>query len=315
MFLRFVCVCFMLVFVSGFTQVKADEQLSVVASIRPIHSLVASVLGDEGHVDLVIAGSGSPHSYSLKPSAARALQNADAIFLVGRDLETFLAKPLGELPHKARVVALNDDQSLHLLPSRENEEADDDHGGKNDDDHEHHHHGEGGADPHSWLNPQNAIIMVTKIAKTLGEIAPDKTTIFQKNAEATIRKIKRLDSELVAILTPVQNRPYAVYHDGFQYFEKRYGLTYTQAVVALSHVTPSVAQMVKLKANLKKTGTLCLFSETWMKRKVTTTLANASGAREGVLDTLGAKLEPGPDLYFALMMNLANQMSRCLTEK
>ena len=102
------------------TPASATEPARVVATIKPIHSLVAAVMQGAGAPRLLIGGGASPHTYSLKPSDARALQNADVIFWVGKDLETFLEKPLTALPKTARVVELAAAPGMTLLHSRTN---------------------------------------------------------------------------------------------------------------------------------------------------------------------------------------------------
>ena len=69
----------------------------VVASVAPIHSLVAAVMAGVGEPKLLVPPGASPHAYSLRPSEARALAGADIVFRVGPGLETFLDKPLAAL--------------------------------------------------------------------------------------------------------------------------------------------------------------------------------------------------------------------------
>src|SRR5919106_331168 len=97
----------------------ADPAPAVVVSIKPIHSLVAGVMEGVGAPDLMIEGAGSPHSYALRPSEARALDQAEVVFWVGEGLEAFLAKPLGALSDDATVVELADAKGLRLLSTRE----------------------------------------------------------------------------------------------------------------------------------------------------------------------------------------------------
>ncbi len=97
----------------------AHGELSVAASIKPVHSLVAGVMEGVGTPALVVRGAGSPHTYSLRPSEARALDRADVVFWVGEDLEAFLVSPLSTLAADARVVALSEAPGIVLLPFRE----------------------------------------------------------------------------------------------------------------------------------------------------------------------------------------------------
>ena len=76
------------------TSTIALAEIKVMASIKPVHSLVASIMEGAGSPSLIVQGSASPHTYSLKPSQADELQNADVVFWVGHELEAFLEKPL-----------------------------------------------------------------------------------------------------------------------------------------------------------------------------------------------------------------------------
>ncbi|MTI16017.1 zinc ABC transporter substrate-binding protein [Rhodobacteraceae bacterium RKSG542] len=127
---------------------SAYAQIDVVTSIKPIHSLVASVMQGVGEPELILKAAGSPHAQSLKPSQAAVIQGAEVIFWVGPELETFLAKPLQTVGADARVVELMQAPGLQVLNLREDEnfEAHDHsaHGGEHEEhaDHESHDHDE-----------------------------------------------------------------------------------------------------------------------------------------------------------------------------
>ncbi len=99
--------------------VLAADPVKVVASVKPIHSLVAGVMQGVAEPSLLVKGAASPHSFNLRPSDARALNQADLVFWVGEDLETFLTKPIQSLAGKAQPVALMEESGLTLLPTRE----------------------------------------------------------------------------------------------------------------------------------------------------------------------------------------------------
>jgi Uncharacterized protein conserved in bacteria (DUF2325)/Zinc-uptake complex component A periplasmic len=109
----------------GGTPVPAAE-IDVVASIKPVHSLVAGVMQDAGEPVLLVKGTGSEHSYSLRPSEARALEQAEVVFWVGETMETFLIKPLRALREILRRIARSEglnvvglsDHELHSLGVR-----------------------------------------------------------------------------------------------------------------------------------------------------------------------------------------------------
>jgi zinc transport system substrate-binding protein len=213
----------------------------VVVSIKPIHSLVAGVMQGVGEPTLLVEGAGSPHTYTLRPSEARAIAQADVVFWVGEGLETFLAGPLKTLAPDARLVALGTAPGIELLPARSGgmwQEPRDEDEGEHAGDHAHHEnaseetehagaehgHRHRAGDMHVWLDPQNAKAMVDAIAVALAETDPENAAAYEDNAARLRKELDRLDHRLVEVLAPVDDRPYVVFHDGYQYFERRYGL-------------------------------------------------------------------------------------------
>ena len=123
--------------ISFITGVNAE--IKVVTTIQPLHSLISNVMGNKGKLDLILEGTASPHSFTLKPSHAKMLENADAIFWIDKDLESFLEKPLKSIPKKAKVIHLMDLSSLEIHKFREKNI----YGGHDDhDDHDKHGHKE-----------------------------------------------------------------------------------------------------------------------------------------------------------------------------
>ena len=129
-------------FLSFFT--SANAEIKVVASIKPIHSLASYLMDGVGKPSLIVDGYASPHGFALKPSHAKMLQEADIIFWVGEDIESFLIKPLSSIAKKAEKIELMETKGLNVLKFRErnifDEHDHDDHGhdddhGKKEDDH------------------------------------------------------------------------------------------------------------------------------------------------------------------------------------
>ena len=87
---------------------KTYAEVKVVTTIQPLHSLISNVMGNNGKLNLILEGTASPHSFTLKPSHAKMLENADIIFWIDKDLENFLEKPLKSIPKKAKIVSLMD---------------------------------------------------------------------------------------------------------------------------------------------------------------------------------------------------------------
>lgn len=355
------------------SSVSAD--VKVVASIKPVHSLVSGVMQGVGTPALIVEGAGSPHTYSLKPSQARALQSADVIFWVGHDLEPFLEKPLETLGGNARVIELIDADGIATIEVREGgafdthdhghgheEEHERDH--KDEDAHEHDHkdehadahkdehdhkdehadshkdeddhkdahehehegdhkdehadahgHEDGEVDLHIWLDPENAQAMVLAIRDTLVAADPANTARYRSNAERLVAELGALTGELAATLAPVKAEPFVVFHDGYQYFEKRFGLNTVGAITVSPDVVPGAKRISEIREKLQDLGAGCVFAEPQFTPKLIDVVAEGTGARTGVLDPLGASHAPGEGLYLTLMRDMAASMRDCLSPR
>ncbi|MGB2302020.1 MAG: metal ABC transporter solute-binding protein, Zn/Mn family, partial [Candidatus Puniceispirillaceae bacterium] len=130
--------------------ISAQADVYVVASIKPIHSLVSAVMQGVGEPSLLIEGAGSPHNYALKPSQAYELEKANLIFWIGHDLEAFLQRTIENIAPQAVSVPLIESHGIKTLPFREGASFDEHDHDKHDehdhDKHDEHDHGE--FDPH-----------------------------------------------------------------------------------------------------------------------------------------------------------------------
>jgi zinc transport system substrate-binding protein len=304
----------------------ADDTGSVVVSIKPLHSLVANVMAGVGEPVLILSGGGSEHTYSLRPSEAAALEQARVVFWVGEGLETFLADTIAAVAGKATVVELGEAEGVTRLPTRTgatwdphgDEHAEDAHAGEQaedehaEDGHAEHEDEHGSFDPHVWLDPVNAQALVTAIAATLAEADPEHADAFRANEAETNARLAELDAELAAVLAPVADKPFIVFHDGYQYLERRYGLAGAGSITVSPEVQPGAARVQEIRERIEELGAVCVFAEPQFAPALVETAIEGSDARTAVLDTLGAELENGPELYFQLMRANAQALSDCL---
>jgi zinc transport system substrate-binding protein len=305
----------------------AADELKVVATIKPIHALVAQVMDGVGTPTLLVQGAASPHNYALKPSDAKTLNNADVFFRVSENVEPFTRRIVAALPSSVRTVTLADAPGVETLDVRTGEtfethgrgEAHDHHDG--DHDHGHHDHGEGahshaaGArDGHVWLDPRNAGKMIAEIARALSEASPADAEKFQANAARAQSALQALESDLARDLKPLQNKPYVVFHDAYQYFERRFGLAAVGSITVSPDAQPSARRLTEIRRKLSALSVDCVFSEPQFQPKLVAAVTEGSNARSGTLDPEGALVEPGPDAYAALLRNLALGLKTCLTQ-
>jgi zinc transport system substrate-binding protein len=293
----------------------------VVVSIKPVHSLVAGVMQGVGEPALLLSGTGSPHDYSLRPSDARRLADADLVFWVGEGLETFLVRSLDALAGDARAVALSAAPGVTLLPARAggvwpthgHDEHQDEHAAEHEGEpgHEAEH---GGHDMHLWLDPQNARAMVGAIVAALAQADPRQAALYRDNGRRIDERLVAEDARLREALAPVADRPFVVFHDAYQYFAARYGLAEVGSITVDPQRRPGARRLSAIRARLQALGAACVFAEPQFEPALVDTVIEGSSARKGVLDPLGAALAAGPDQYFALLDGLAAALVACLEQ-
>jgi zinc transport system substrate-binding protein len=290
---------------------RALADLNVVVTIKPLHALVAQVMAGAGTPELLVQGAASAHTYALKPSDAAKLNAADVFFRMSETMEPFTAKVAKSLPKRVQVVTLQETQGLKLLSRRTGstfEDADHGHGG-----HSHgHKHGHGAIDGHAWLDPVNAKLMADRIAQVLGAKEPAKAAVFRANADALKAKLDTLNKELAGELAAVAGKPYVVFHDALQYFERRYGLKVVGSIAISPEVPPSAKRLSTLRKRVTSLGAVCVFAEPQFDSRLVDNLVEGTRARTGTIDPEGSKIEAGPDLYFTLLRNLAKDLQACL---
>jgi zinc transport system substrate-binding protein len=323
----------------------------VAADIAPVHSLVARVMDGVGIPDLILPPGASPHEYSLRPSEAAALQEADLVFWVGADLTPWLEDAIGTLAEDARVTALLEADGIDLLDLREDalfEAHDHDHGhaGEHEHDHaedataddhdhddhahdadghdehahdehahdEHGHdeHAHGAQDPHAWLSPDNAAIWLNAIAGALSAADPENAGAYFANAAAGREEMAALRSEVDGMLGPVRDGRFIVFHDAYQYFESAFEIPAAGAISLSDASEPGPARVAEIQARIRAEGIDCVLAEPQYNPAMVATVLDGTEAATGVLDPLGVGLETGPGLYPDLIRGLARELAGCL---
>ncbi len=312
---------------------SAAEPPRLVASLPPLHGLASAVMEGIGEPDLLVRSGGSEHAYALRPSDARALAAADLVVWVGPGLETFLAKSIASLARPDAVLTLSALPSVTVLPRRTGEGwggADEEHAeeahaheesGEREEHeeneeheagHDEHAHEHGAEDLHLWLDPDNALAIVAAIADRLSAIDPDRAQRYRENAARMAERIGALDAELMRRLEPVREVPFLVFHDAYQYFEGRYGLSAVGAVVIDPERPPGAQHLADLRGRIAASEARCIFAEPQFKPDLVERLREGTALRAGTLDPLGADLPPGSGHYEAMMRALAASLVGCL---
>ena len=306
-----------LAFASALATSASAEVPVVVTDIQPVQSLVAMVMGDLGSPELLLPKGGDEHSYQMKPSQAAALADAGLVVWVGPELTPWLDRALDALGKAPAQLVLLDAPGTVTRQFPKGEDHDHEAAGEEEHDHdeaageeEHHHHD--GTDPHAWLDPTNASLWLGLIAESLSGIDPEHAATYAANAAAAQVQIAALDAELKARLAPVADRQFIAFHDAYGYFVGHYGLTLAGTVALGDASAPGAARLAEIR-DLAEHGAVCIFPELQHDPKMVESIAQDTGVKQGAaLDPTGSFMEPGPDLYPAMMNALADTLVACL---
>ena len=308
--------------------VPANAEIKVVTSIKPIHSLASYLMDGVAKPDLIVDGYASPHGFALKPTHAKMLQEADLVFWVGEDLENFLEKPLKSIAKKAEKIELMEIKGLTKLKFRERNIFDehghkedehghkeDEHGHKEDehghkeDEHGHDEHAHGEHDPHIWLDPMNAKVILSEMAEHLIENDSKNEAKYKANLKRAHKDLDQLTKKVKSELN--KDFKSIVFHDAYQYFEKRFDINILGAFTVNTDVMPGAEQLAEIREVIEHDKVSCIFSEPQFNPDIIKAVAKDTNIATGVIDPLGATLNPGKDLYFDLIGNMSKSFKGC----
>jgi zinc transport system substrate-binding protein len=227
-----------------------------------------------------------------------------------------LEKPLTHLNKRVTTLNLLQSPDLILLNIRTGELWEHhDHKDKEVITHNEHSHRpvEESIDGHIWLNPDNAKIIVKTVATTLSQIDSEHTTIYRANADRLIQRLEEFSQTLRKQLIPIQDKPYLVFHDAYQYFENYYGLNAVGAITLSPEVPLSPKRLSEIRQKIKKHKVICVLSEPQFSPPVLATIVEGLAVQQGTLDPLGSRIPAGTESYFTLLQTLVTQLTECLS--
>jgi zinc transport system substrate-binding protein len=201
--------------------------------------------------------------------------------------------------------AKKDDHDDHDHDEHAKKDDHDDH--DDHDGHEGHHHGE--FDPHIWLDPMNAKVILNEMAEHLIENDAKNASKYKSNLKKALKDIDKLVSNVSSELN--QSVASIVFHDAYQYFEKRFDVNILGAFTVNTDVMPGAEQLAEIREIIEHDKVACVFSEPQFNPDIIKAVAKDMNIKTGVVDPLGATLNPGKDLYFDLIKNMSNSFKGC----
>lgn len=306
----------------GLPKTGYADALRVVADIAPVHSLVAQIMDGIGEPEVLLPAVASPHDYALRPSDARLLQEADAIFWVGDELTPWLGDTLATLSREAVNIQLLDTKGTLRLDFREGavfagaEEDHESYSQANDDDEHDEENGSDGSDlsnvdPHAWLDPSNAKVWLGSIAAELSKIDPANAERYQANLLAAQGRLDTITSALskeMAAMPPIR---FVVLHDGFRYFEDRFDQRAVGAIYEGDASESGAGRVSDILQVVESESISCLLTNVQFQSPLLEVLADETKASVVTIDAFGELLSPGKGLYGQMINDIAESFKAC----
>ena len=326
-----------------FTAPVLADQLRVVVDIPPVHGIVDGVLGSDASITTLIGSGVDPHNYTMKPSHAAAVSEADLIVLIGEALTPSLAKKLPSLANNAKIIELAEVPNVHLIAYEDaheehedddhhddehhadhkdhNHDADhDDHAQEGHDEHDHgdaHHddhdedngyvgHDHSGVDPHMWLDIDNANVWAHVIAKSASELTPEMIPNVNANLASFELSLTNIKSEMQTLVA----KPYSVSHDAFGYLEESFGIDHPQAVTNGMGLRPSPSDMANLRGQIETTPPACMIIDPNDHTALAYALAEEYSIKTVEFSQLGDVVQ-GENAYLNLMQGAVTAFKTC----
>ena len=240
-------------------EIYAEQQkMKILVSIEPIALIVRDLVGESADVQTLVKGAASPHHYSLVPSQLQQFNTADLIIWIDPHFEFFMAKMMTQLrSDKTRVMQLSTLDGM-TWPEKHNGEDTEHRANKTSTDQDHDHDGD--HDFHLWLNPENVKVIVKNMQRILNTIPLENLQKVNVDADAYVLSLGALTAELTALLSDVEYKQYAAFHNAYSHFTEAFNLTQVDFVAQVPDEQISGKRLLSLKSSFK--DATCLIADT-----------------------------------------------------
>ena len=273
-------------------------QATVLASIKPLQLIAAALTDGVSTPQLLIPAKQSPHNFSLRPSDVRNLVQADIVMWIGPGLETYLASMFAQESKPERLLEAAALPGIALLDFT---------------DHAHKHVPGANYDPHLWLSTANALVVANALHQKLVAIDDAHAAQYSANLGEFTAALDALDETLGQQFATLGSAPFAVFHNGTQYFEAQVGLQHQFVLVPDHEIQPGIRHLLGLRAQLFDQPVLCLFEDINANDATINTVFQNNPVRRVMLDPLGDDVTLSKLGYVQLISNMATATQQCLT--
>ncbi|GLO61436.1 zinc ABC transporter substrate-binding protein [Vibrio sp. MACH09] len=283
--------------------------MNIVASIKPLQLIALEITEGVTTPELLISSTASPHDYALKPSDVKKVMQADLVIWFGAELESFLPKVMAK---QNNSLALSDADNITFHYYSDQGEGHSSHG---HDSHDGHDHGDEGRDPHIWLGPKQAKQSAKVIAEKLVQLDPDNAALYQANLSSFIASVDNKVLDIEHRVSPYQSVGFFVFHDGYGYFEKQFGLNKVGYFTLSPERKPGAKTLIQIQSELKSGHASCVFTEPQFKPSIVKSVTRGTDVAVGELDPLATDIDAVSGGYVLFLDTLSQQYIDCLSAK
>lgn len=275
----------------------------VVVSLKPLELLVRAIATEDTMVTTLVGPGANPHNFSMKPSQRRALGEADVVFWIGPEMETFLARLMNSDEFRARSHALMGDETTDK-PAAEHEEHQDEH-------HHHHEHG-GGSDPHIWLDPFTSLEMVREIHAVLSVLPDADKAALDTNLAQFEHSLAKTEAQIRQQLAPVRELSLFTYHNAFTHFAEHYDLPLAGVLALNPELSPGARHIAEVQNILRNATRPCLMTERPFNQNSWDPIVGDIAVSFSEWDPLASDIAANADGYIAFQRSIAEAALDCL---
>ncbi len=271
------------------------ERTKVSVSIFPIYDLVRRIAGPDADVSLLLQPGRNEHTFDPTPKDIENVAQAKLGVMVGLGLDPWMEKLMKDAAPTARVLKVGDRVPTLTIKDDPIGADDDDHDHDHGDKHDDHDHEKGAQDPHVWLDPQRAQLIVRAIAEELGRVDAAHVLGYRQRATELDNALAALDKEAEERLKTLKTRGFVTFHGSFQYFAERYKLDILAVIEPFPGSQPTGEYVEKVLKVIKEKKVPALFSEPQLDPRPAKVLSDEAKIPLGVLDPVGGN--PDTDSY------------------
>jgi protein SCO1/2 len=279
------------VLLAGASLVQAGQDLRVLVSIKPIHSIVAGLMQDIGEPELLFDETSSIFDPQLTAEQQHKLQQARLVIWVGPELEQALPAALNLLTEETQVIELLSSPTMKILPSRREPAS---------------------RDAFFWLDDRNIIILLDDLTELLISHDPRRAHVYARNRLKMLQPLQHIDKQYEYSYRGLKAGVSVQYYDTLQYFEQAYALKPLGAITSLQQTGDDAASLLKMRASMIEHNGSCVLLDKSRSGAHLDLLTAGRASNIGELDVLGSQFAAGPQLYLQLMQYNTDVIKQCL---